>query len=78
MCSGWDKEGNPTDEWMDKTTTLLDCSFSLSKIVRYPCRRCQNTRFLEDKITIAIHLCKNDFVPSYEVWKFHDESVLES
>jgi hypothetical protein len=29
---------------------------------------------LEDKTTIDIHLCKNGFVPGYEVWKFHDES----
>jgi hypothetical protein len=31
-------------------------------------------RCLEDKTTIFIHLCKNGFMPSYEVWKFHDES----
>jgi hypothetical protein len=31
---------------------------------------------LEDKTTIAIHMCKNGFVPGYEndVWKFHSES----
>jgi hypothetical protein len=31
-------------------------------------------RCLEDKTTITIHLCKNSFVPCYEVWKFHGES----
>jgi hypothetical protein len=31
-------------------------------------------RCLEDKTTIAIHLCKNCFVSGYEVWKFHGES----
>jgi hypothetical protein len=31
-------------------------------------------RCLEDKTTIAIHLCKNGFVPGYEVWKFHSKS----
>jgi hypothetical protein len=35
---------------------------------------CQNLRCLEDKRTITIHLCKNDFVPCYEVWIFHGES----
>jgi hypothetical protein len=30
-------------------------------------------RSLEDKTTIAIQLCKNGFVPGYEVWKFHSE-----
>jgi hypothetical protein len=29
---------------------------------------------LEDKSTIAIHLCKNGFAPDYEVWTFHGES----
>jgi hypothetical protein len=31
-------------------------------------------RCLEDKTTIFIHLCKNGFMPSYEMWKFHNES----
>jgi hypothetical protein len=50
---------------MDKTTTFFNCSFSLSKIVRCPCSRCQNTRCLEDKTIIIIHLCKNGFVSGY-------------
>jgi hypothetical protein len=25
-------------------------------------------------MTIAIHLCKNGFVPGYDVWTFHGES----
>jgi DNA polymerase/3'-5' exonuclease PolX len=29
---------------------------------------------LEDKSTIAIHLCMNGFVADYEVWTFHGES----
>jgi hypothetical protein len=29
---------------------------------------------LEDKRTIAIHLCKNGFVLGYEVWTFHGDS----
>jgi hypothetical protein len=35
---------------------------------------CQNLRCLEDKRTSPIHLCKNGFVPGYEVWTFHYES----
>jgi hypothetical protein len=61
------------DEWMDKATNFLDRAFSLSNIVWCPCNRCQNSRYLEDKRTIAIHLCKNVFVPNYEVWTFHSE-----
>jgi hypothetical protein len=59
------------DEWMDKAISFLDDTFSQSKIVRCPCSRCQYSRCLEDRRTIAIHLCKNGFVPDYEVWTFH-------
>jgi hypothetical protein len=42
--------------------------------VRCPCSVWQNSRCLENKRTIAIHLCKNGFVTGYEVWTFHGES----
>jgi hypothetical protein len=74
MYSCWDKWGNYTDEWMDKATTFLNRAFSWTQIVQCPCSRCQNLKCLEDKRTIAIHLCKNGFVPGYEVWIFHGES----
>jgi hypothetical protein len=59
---------------MDKATTFLDRAFLWTQIVRCPCSMCQNLRCLEDKRTIDIHLCKNGFVPGYEVWTFHGES----
>jgi hypothetical protein len=59
---------------MDKATTFLDRAFLWSKIVWCPCSRCQNSRCLEEKKTIAIHLCKNGFVSGYEVWTFHGGS----
>jgi hypothetical protein len=74
MYSDWDKGGNYTDKWMDKTTTFLDRAFSWTQIVQCPCSLCQNLRCLEDKRTIDIHLCKNGFMPSHEVWTFHGES----
>jgi translation elongation factor EF-G len=58
---------------MDKTTAFLDRAFSRSKIVWCTCGRCQNLRCLQEKKTIVIHLCKNGFVPDYEVWIFHSE-----
>jgi hypothetical protein len=73
MYSAWDKGGNYMAEWMDKPTTFLDCAFSRTQIVRCPCSLCQNSRYLEDKRTNAIHLCKNGFVLGYEVWIFHGE-----
>jgi hypothetical protein len=74
MYSGWDKGENYTDEWMDKATTFLDRAFLWTQIMWCPCSLCQNSRWLEDKRTIAIHLCKNGFIPGYEVWTFHGES----
>jgi hypothetical protein len=73
MYSSWDKGGDYTDEWMDKARVFLDHAFSWTQIVRYPCSICQNLRCLENKRTIAIHLCKDGFVSAYEVWTFHDE-----
>jgi hypothetical protein len=62
------------DEWMDNDTSFLDRAFSWTQIVRCPCSLCQNSRCLEDKRTIDIHLYKNGFVLGYEVWTFHSES----
>jgi hypothetical protein len=59
---------------MNKVTTFFDHAFSQIQIVRCPCSLCQNSRCLEDKRTIAIHFCKNGFVPGYKVWTFHGES----
>jgi hypothetical protein len=59
---------------MDKATYFLGHAFSRTQIVRCPCSICQNSRCLEDKRTIAIHMSKIGFVPGYEVWTFHGES----
>jgi hypothetical protein len=74
MYNGWDKGGNYMDEWMDNATTFLDHAFSWTQIVRCPCSVCQNLRCLEDKRTIAIHLCRNGFMRDYEMWTFHGDS----
>jgi hypothetical protein len=73
MYSDWDKRGNYMDEWMDRVTAFLDRAFSRKQTLRCPCRLCQNLRCLEDKGTISIHLCKNGFMPGYEVWTFYGE-----
>jgi hypothetical protein len=74
MYNGWDKWGYYTDEWMNKATTFLDHAFSRTQRVWCPCSMCQNSRCLEDKRTIVLHLCKNGFVPGYGVWTFNGES----
>jgi hypothetical protein len=73
MYSGWDNGGNYTDQWMDKATTFLDHAFLRTMILWCPCSVGQNSRCLEDKRIIGIHLCKNGFVLGYEVWTFHGE-----
>jgi hypothetical protein len=61
---------------MEKATTFLDRAFSRTQILRCPCSLCQTLRCLEDKRIIVIHLCKNGFVPGYEVWTFHGKSGI--
>jgi hypothetical protein len=74
MYSGWDKEGNYTYEWMDKTIAFLDRAFSLSKIVWCPYSSCQNIRCLEvldsfdadcasDAKNVHFELATNSFDP---------------
>jgi hypothetical protein len=42
--------------------------------VKCPCSRCRNTLH-EDKRTLTLDICKFGFIPGYEVWKHHGESV---
>ena len=78
MYNGWNKDGNYSEEWMTKTTAFLEHAFSRTKLVRCPCSRCQNTRCLDDKKQMAKELCKNGFVPGYEVWIFHGEKATQA
>jgi hypothetical protein len=75
----WDKNGAHSDEWVTKTTTFLDRAFTFSKInkVWCPCSKWHNLRSLH-KDMVALDLCRNGFVPHYEVWVFHDESVTQA
>jgi hypothetical protein len=73
MYSGWDK-GETTR--MSGWTRPQHFWIVLSRRhgLCCPCSLCLNSRCLEDKRTIDIHLCKNGFVLGYEVWTFHGES----
>jgi hypothetical protein len=42
--------------------------------VKCPCSRCRNA-LRQDKWTLTLHLCKFGFMPGYEVWMHHGETV---
>jgi hypothetical protein len=79
MYCGWKKGGAHTMEWMNKTQEFNDRAFSLSNNhgVKCPCSRCRNI-ICEDKRALTLHLCNIGFMPGYEVWTHHDESVHQT
>jgi hypothetical protein len=75
MYEGWKKRGALSSEWVAKTDAFLDRAFARSETgtdVRFPCSKCQNIYFL-DRRTMSIDLCKNGYMPGYEVWVHHGE-----
>jgi hypothetical protein len=76
MYSGWKKSGAHTIEWMNKTQEFIDRAFSVphDKGVKCPCSRCRSA-LCKDKRTLKMHLCKFGFVPSYDVWTHHGETI---
>jgi hypothetical protein len=42
--------------------------------VKCPCSRCRNA-LCDDKRTLTMHLCKFGFMPDYDVWTHHDETI---
>jgi hypothetical protein len=64
---------------MNKTLKFINHAFSLSnnRGVKCPCSRCRNI-ICEDKRTLTLNLCKVGFIPGYEVWMHHDESVHQT
>jgi hypothetical protein len=51
--------------------------FSHNRGVKCLCSRCRNV-IDEDKMTLTLHLCKVGFMPGYEVWMHHSESVHQT
>jgi hypothetical protein len=51
-------------------------SIPANQDVKCPCSRCRNA-LSEDKRTLTLHLCKFSFMPGYEVWTPHGESVCQ-
>jgi hypothetical protein len=61
---------------MNKSHKFIDRAFSVppDQGVKCPCNRCRNA-LREDKRTLTLHLCKFGFMPGYEEWTHHDETV---
>jgi hypothetical protein len=76
MYGGWKKSGAHTTEWMNKTQDFIDRAFSgrLDEGVKCPYSRCRNALY-EDKNMLTMHLCKFGFMPGYDVWTHHDETI---
>jgi hypothetical protein len=76
MYSGWKKSRAHTTKWMNKTREFINRAFSrrLDDGVKCPCSRCRNA-LCEDKRTLTMHLCKFGFMPGYDVWTHHGETI---
>jgi hypothetical protein len=68
MYNGWSRNGRYSDDWVAKTKDFVNHLFSLSLIdtVRCPCRRHENSIFL-NKGRVSLNLCQFGFMPVYEV-----------
>jgi hypothetical protein len=76
MYNGWSSNRCHSDEWVTKAKHFVDRTFSLSLTctVRSPCRRHENSTFLNKEI-IILDLYQFGFMPEYEVWENHGEVV---
>jgi hypothetical protein len=76
MYVGWNKSGAHSKEWMTKTQEFIDHAFSLSNNGGVRCAHAANVEILwHDKRKVTLNLCKFSFLPGYEVWVHHDESI---
>jgi hypothetical protein len=65
-------------ECMNMTQEFINRAFSIpaNQGVKYPCNRCRNV-LCEDKGTVTLYIFKFSFMPDYEVWTHHDESICQ-
>jgi len=76
MYEGWRKNA-PTLEWIAKTEVFVNRAFSLPNTgdyVRCPCSNCRNYQGQIRRV-LSQHLCKYGFMPNYEIWVHHGESL---
>jgi hypothetical protein len=76
MYEDWKKRGALSREWFAKTDAFLDHAFARPEtgtdVIRCPSSKCRNIYFLDSR-TMSIDLCKNGYMPGYEVWVHHGE-----
>ena len=75
MYEGW-RKNDPSLEWIQKTEDFINRVFSSSRNGRVwcPCSVCKNYQ-RQTKKEMSGHLCKNGYVPNYEVWVHHGEEL---
>jgi hypothetical protein len=78
MHGSWKNSGAHTRKWMNNTQEFIDRTFSVphDQGVKCPCSRCRNA-LREDKRMLTLHLYKFGFMPGYEVWTHHSESIYQ-
>jgi hypothetical protein len=74
MYEGW---SNLSDKWIANTEEFVKRAFAMSKNgndVRCPCSRCRICHCQTRKV-LSSHLIKYGFMPNYEVWVYHGETL---
>jgi hypothetical protein len=61
-------------EWVRVAKQFLDLAFSGGpRVVKGPCTKCQNFKYVRKIEELDHHLCKNGFMPKSLVWRSHGE-----
>ena len=61
-------------EWVRVAKQFVDLAFSGGpRVVKCPCTKCRNFKYVRKIEELEHHLCKNGFMPNYLVWRSHGE-----
>jgi len=75
MYTGWNRGGDVTADWIEKTEAFLNRAFSKIKGGKStcPCSRCGNTR-RQTREEMTRHLFNHGFTRDYTQWTYHGEA----
>jgi hypothetical protein len=63
-----------SEEWVRVAKQFVDLVFSGGPhVVKCPCTKCRNFKYVRKAEGLEHHLCKNGFMPNYLVWRSHGE-----